>query len=78
MLFLHILGKSQKRGDEALEAVMVVAYAEPAHPRTKVPALLNSFGFWNIVILALMIANFGYPIAQFFLNRTFGSTAWGF
>ena len=78
LLFLHILGKSQKRGAVAEGSALIVAYAEAANPKTQVPALLNSFGFWNLVILALMIANFGYPIAQFFLNRTFGSTAWGF
>ncbi len=78
LLFLHILAKSQKRGAPEAPADLVVAYAEPAHPRASVPVLLNSFGFWNIVILALMVANFGYPIAQFFLTRTFGSTAWGF
>lgn len=77
LLFLHILAKSQKRGDVVDEGSPANIYAEAAHPRSSVPALLNSFGFWNVVILALMIANFGYPIAQFFLNRTFGSSAWG-
>jgi cytochrome c oxidase subunit 1 len=42
------------------------------------PALLNGFGFWNLVILALMLANFGYPILQFFLTKTYGSAGWGY
>lgn len=78
LLFLHILGKSQKRGAIVPEAQLEVAYAEPLKASSTVPALLNSFGFWNLVILGLMVANFGYPILQFFIHRTFGSSAWGF
>ena len=78
LLFLHILGKSQRRGEPDAATTLQVAYAEAARPNPSVPCLLNNFGFWNIVILALMVANFGYPIAQFFIHRTFGSSAWGF
>lgn len=77
LLFLHILAKSQRRGESEPSGILNLAYAEAANPASTVPNLLNSFGFWNIVILVLMVANFGYPIAQFFLSRTFGSTAWG-
>ena len=78
LLFLHILAKSQKRGEAVEAATVEIRYAESEHPVTRVPALLNGFGFWNVVILALMLANFGYPIAQFFLTKTFGSTGWGY
>jgi cytochrome c oxidase subunit 1 len=78
LLFLHILAKSQKRGEPVEESAAEIRYAESEQPVTRVPALLNGFGFWNVVILALMLANFGYPIAQFFLTKTFGSTGWGY
>ena len=76
LLFLHILGKSQLRG-AATEATEI-RYAEHEEATTRVPALLNGFGVWNVVILLLMLANFGYPIAQFFLAKTYGSIGWGY
>lgn len=75
-LFLYVLFKSQTEGtpDRAAE----IRYAGYDEPVTRVPVLLNDFRVWNIVILVLMLANFGYPIAQFFLNKTFGSIGWGY
>ena len=78
LLFLHILAKSQKRGEPVTEQAAEIHYAESEHPVVRMPALLNGFGFWNLVILALMLANFGYPILQFFLTKTYGSTGWGY
>lgn len=78
LLFLHILGASQRRGSLKPDALFKISYAQAARPSTATPELLNSFGFWNLVILGLMVANFGYPIAQFFIHRTHGSPAWGF
>ena len=40
-----------------------VAVQTPAH----VPAALNGFGFWNALVLFLMLAAYGWPIAQFFV-----------
>jgi cytochrome c oxidase subunit 1 len=76
LMFLHILAKSQKRGETNESAE--IGYAGYADPVGRVHPLLNGFALWNVVILALMLANFGYPIAQFFLTKTFGSTAWGY
>jgi len=78
LLFLHILAKSQKRGASVEAEAAEIRYAESEQPVTRVPALLNGFGVWNVIILALMLANFGYPIVQFFLTKTFGSTGWGY
>lgn len=78
LLFLHILAKSQKRGEPVPAEAVEIRYAESSGPMTRVPALLNSFGVWNVIILALMLVSFGYPIAQFFLTTTFGSTGWGY
>jgi cytochrome c oxidase subunit 1 len=43
-----------------------------------VPGWLNGFTVWNLVILALMLVSYGYPIAQFFMIKTFDPTAWGY
>jgi cytochrome c oxidase subunit 1 len=59
------------------EQVLVMEYAEAIHPAPRVPALLNGFGFWSLVIVVYIAASYGYPIAQFFLNPTFGATTWG-
>lgn len=54
-----------------------VEYAEPIHPVKDLPAYLNGFGLWNIIIAIFMLIAFGYPILQFFLMETFGSGRWG-
>jgi cytochrome c oxidase subunit 1 len=55
-----------------------VEYAEPLHPVKALPNYLNSFTLWNWIIGLFMLAAFGYPIAQFFLIDSFGSSAWGY
>jgi cytochrome c oxidase subunit 1 len=75
-LFLWILWKSQTEG--AKDPMTEIRYAGYDEPVTRAPALLNGFGVWNLVILVLMLANFGYPIAQFFFTKTFGSVGWGY
>jgi cytochrome c oxidase subunit 1 len=42
-------------------------YALAVHPPERVPAALNGFALWNVLVLVLMIAAYGYPIAQFFI-----------
>jgi len=42
-------------------------YAVAVHPPRRVPSTLNGFALWNVLVLALMAAAYGYPIAQFFL-----------
>ena len=36
------------------------------HPPVRVPAALNGFALWNVLVLVLMVAAYAYPIAQFF------------
>jgi cytochrome c oxidase subunit 1 len=43
-----------------------------------VPGWLNGFTLWNVLILALMLLSYGYPIVQFFLMKTYDPTAWGY
>jgi cytochrome c oxidase subunit 1 len=40
-------------------------YALAVHPPQRVPAALNGFGLWNVLVLVLMLLAYGYPIAQF-------------
>jgi cytochrome c oxidase subunit 1 len=41
-------------------------YAVALHPAARVPAALNGFALWNVLVLVLMVAAYGWPIAQFF------------
>ncbi len=43
------------------------AFATAVHQPARVPASLNGFGLWNVLVLVLMIAAYGWPIAQFFV-----------
>lgn len=44
------------------------AFALAAHPPERVPAALNGFGVWNVAVAMLMLAAYGFPIAQFFIG----------
>jgi cytochrome c oxidase subunit 1 len=41
-------------------------YALAVHPPLRLPSALNGFALWNWLVLFLMVAAYGYPIAQFF------------
>ena len=40
-------------------------YALAIHPPQRIPAALNGFGLWNVLVLILMIVAYAAPIAQF-------------
>jgi cytochrome c oxidase subunit I len=40
-------------------------YALAVDPPRRVPLALNGFGFWNVLVLIVMLMAYGYPIAQF-------------
>jgi cytochrome c oxidase subunit 1 len=42
-------------------------YALAVHPPHRVPAALNGFGLWNVIVLVLMVLSYGFPIAQFLI-----------
>ena len=48
--------------------VAEIPYAEAVHPPGRLPASLNGFGLWNIIVGVLMLLAYGYPIAQFFID----------
>lgn len=66
MLFIWNL--TPRRGSAVLDPAPGYAYALAAHPPKKVPAVLNGFALWNILVLVLMAVAYGFPIAQFFLT----------
>ena len=45
-----------------------VQYAVAVHPPSRVPAALNGFALWNLLVALLMAAAYGWPIAQFFVD----------
>ena len=56
-----------------LPAMARPLYALAVHPPHRVPAALNGFGLWNVLVLVLMIAAYGYPIAQFLIDPSPGA-----
>jgi cytochrome c oxidase subunit 1 len=66
LLLLVVLIRSQF-GERAV--VEPMRYALAVNPPRHVPVALNSFGVWNAILLALMIAAYGYPIGQFFFLK---------
>jgi cytochrome c oxidase subunit 1 len=43
-------------------------YALAVHPPQRVPAALNGFALWNVLVLVLMLLAYGYPLAQFVIE----------
>jgi cytochrome c oxidase subunit 1 len=75
-LLIYILVKTQFYATETYAGE--IEYAEPIRPVQSLPPYLNSFTVWNWVIAGFMLVAFGYPIAQFFLMKTYGSSPWGY
>ena len=51
------------RGHSVREPEMQLAIA--AQRESHIAPALNGFALWNSIVLALMLAAYGYPIAQF-------------
>jgi cytochrome c oxidase subunit 1 len=51
-----------------VQAMAKPLYALAVHPPRRVPAALNGFGLWNVLVLVLMILAYGFPIAQFVIE----------
>ena len=52
-------------GQMAVETMQPMRYALPLHPVARIPAALNGFALWNVLVLVLMAAAYGWPIGQF-------------
>jgi cytochrome c oxidase subunit 1 len=70
VLLLYVLVRSSVG---ATARVPPLTYALAVNPPAQVPALLNGFGLWNAILLALIVLSYGYPIGQFFFLRTHAS-----
>jgi cytochrome c oxidase subunit 1 len=46
-------------------AAAPLRYALALHPPKHVPAALNGFALWNVIVLALLVVAYGFPIGQF-------------
>ena len=62
LLFVWNLA-SYHRG--ATQAAAPFRFALAVHMPERVPAMLNGFGVWNMLVLVLMLAAYGWPLAQF-------------
>jgi cytochrome c oxidase subunit 1 len=51
-----------------LAASLRPLYALAVDPPQRVPAALNGFALWNVLVLVLMALAYGYPIAQFVIT----------
>ena len=56
------------RSSSPRTSIAEVPYAEAIHPPERLPASLNGFGLWNVMVAVLMLLAYGYPIAQFFID----------
>jgi cytochrome c553 len=59
---LAILHGRQKTVEATAEPMR---YSLPLHPVARLPAALNGFALWNVLVLVLMAAAYGWPIGQF-------------
>jgi cytochrome c oxidase subunit 1 len=67
-LFIGVLLASH-RGPVA--AISPLKFSLAVNPPRRLPKSLNSFGVWALLVLALTVANYGYPLAQFaFLGKS--------
>lgn len=76
LMLIYILIKSSI-GDRTVKNLSDSIYAEAMHPVLKLPATLNGFGFWSLIILVYLIVSYGVPIGQFFFMDTHGVPPFG-
>jgi len=67
LLFVANLARLHGSAAERM-ALPPMRYALALHPPRRVPASLNGFGLWNVLVLVLMLAAYGWPLAQFVVN----------
>jgi cytochrome c oxidase subunit 1 len=62
---LAILHGRQKTVEATAEPMR---YSLPLHPVARLPVALNGFALWNVLVLVLMAAAYGWPIGQFIVQ----------
>ncbi|HXQ49960.1 MAG TPA: cbb3-type cytochrome c oxidase subunit I [Stellaceae bacterium] len=68
LLFIWNLARFHADQAAKLTPVPPQRYAVAVHPPDHVPAALNGFALWNVVVLVLMAVAYGFPLAQFFIE----------
>jgi cytochrome c oxidase subunit 1 len=63
-LFIYILVATKP----AAGPVPAYEFSKAVHPEAKTPAVLNGFGLWVAMMIALTVVNYGYPIVQLALT----------
>jgi cytochrome c oxidase subunit 1 len=59
-LLVYILATAKRQAGEPA----AFTFSTPVHAGAPVPAVLNSFGLWVGMMIALTVVNYGFPIAQ--------------
>jgi cytochrome c oxidase subunit 1 len=59
-----------------IAAVPPLTFSLAVRPPRSLPASLNSFGVWILLVVALTVANYGYPVAQSLLLESTGVPAY--
>ena len=76
LMFVYNLLRTH--GNKVLEENTELEFCVPVHAPVNLPKSLNGWALWNWVVLVLMIAGFGYPIAQFWLmDNVYNALPWG-
>ena len=60
-LLVYILATARRT---STEAVAPFTFSRMAHPGGATPAALNGFALWIVMMIALTLVNYGYPIVQ--------------
>jgi cytochrome c oxidase subunit 1 len=64
VLFIVVLARGHARGAAPAGAAQPFTFSRAAHEGVPTPAVLNGFGLWVAMMIALTVVNYGYPIAQ--------------
>jgi cytochrome c oxidase subunit 1 len=73
VLFIWNLVQLHGDGARADIAPAPFRYALALHPPARLPASLNGFALWNALVLVLMVAAYGWPVAQFLARPSPGA-----
>ncbi len=73
-LLLWVLWASQRAPRAA--SVPPLQFSLALNPPQRLPASLNGFRIWVLLVLALTVANYGYPLAQFLFLQDTGVPAY--
>ncbi len=61
LLIFILLGASSRQSSAAIPPLQ---FSLAVHPPRRLPKSLNGFGVWTLLVLALTLANYGFPLVQ--------------